>query len=76
MLFSFSLILIIGFSLSGILNRLKIPGLLGMILTGILLGPYAFNLISEDILHLAPDFKEIALVIILCKAVCLSTSMT
>lgn len=68
MLFSLSLILIIGFSLSGILNRLKIPGLLGMILTGILLGPYAFNLISEDILHLAPDFKEIALVIILCKA--------
>ena len=39
MLLSLSLILIIGFSLSGILNRFRIPGLIGLIFTGILLGP-------------------------------------
>lgn len=68
MLFSLSLILIIGFSLSGILNRLNIPGLLGMILTGILLGPYVFNLISPDILNISSDLREIALIIILTRA--------
>ena len=40
MLFSFALIIIIGFLLSGIFSRLKIPGLLAMILTGVVLGPY------------------------------------
>lgn len=68
MLFSLALILIIGFSLSGILNRLKIPGLLGMILTGILLGPYVLNLISPDILHISTDLRQIALIVILTRA--------
>jgi len=68
MLFSLSLILIIGFTLSGILNRLKVPGLLGMILTGILLGPYIFNLISPDILNISEDLRKIALIVILTRA--------
>lgn len=68
MLFSLSLILIVGFSLSGIFNRLRLPGLLGMILTGIILGPYALNLISPDILDISSDLREIALIIILTRA--------
>jgi len=68
MLFSLSLILIIGFTLSGILNRLKVPGLLGMILTGILLSPYIFNLISPDILNISEDLRKIALIVILTRA--------
>ena len=68
MLFSLSLILILGFSLSGIFNRLKLPGLLGMILTGIILGPYVLNLISPDILDISSDLREIALIIILTRA--------
>ena len=68
MLFSLSLILILGFSLSGIFNRLRLPGLLGMILTGIVLGPYALNLISPDILDISSDLREIALIIILTRA--------
>ncbi|PKM54733.1 MAG: potassium transporter [Firmicutes bacterium HGW-Firmicutes-3] len=68
MLFSLSLILIIGFSLSGILNKLKIPGLMGMIFTGILLGPHMFNLISPDILNISSDLREIALIVILTRA--------
>ncbi|WP_313568708.1 cation:proton antiporter [Acetoanaerobium noterae] len=68
MLFSLSMILILGFSLSGIFNRLRLPGLLGMILTGIILGPYALNLISPDILDISSDLREIALIIILTRA--------
>ena len=68
MLFSLSLILILGFSLSGIFNRLRLPGLLGMILTGIIIGPYVLNLISPDILDISSDLREIALIIILTRA--------
>lgn len=68
MLFSLSLILIIGFSVSGILNRLHIPGLLGMIATGILLGPFALNLISPEILNISTELREIALIVILTRA--------
>lgn len=68
MLFSLSLILIIGFSLSGILNKLHIPGLIGMIVTGILLGPFVHDLISPDILNISADLREIALIVILMRA--------
>lgn len=68
MLFSLSLIMIIGFTLSGIFNRIKIPGIIAMILTGIILGPYSLDLISSDILNISPDLREIALIVILLKA--------
>lgn len=68
MLFSLSLILIIGFSLSGILERLKLPGLLGMIITGVILGPFALDLISDDILNISGELRKIALIIILTRA--------
>lgn len=68
MLFSLSLILIVGFSLSGIFNRLRMPGLLGMIITGIALGPSVLNLISPDVLNISKDLREIALVVILTRA--------
>lgn len=63
-----ALILIIGFSLSGILNRFNIPGLIGIIFTGILLGPYVLNLISPEILAISTDLREIALIVILLRA--------
>jgi len=68
MLFSLSLIMIIGFTLSGLFNRIKIPGIIAMILTGVILGPYVLNYISEDILNISPDLREIALIVILLKA--------
>lgn len=68
MLFSLSLIMIVGFSLSGILGKLRLPGLLGMILTGIALGPYALDLISDDILNISAELRQIALIIILTRA--------
>jgi solute carrier family 9B (sodium/hydrogen exchanger), member 1/2 len=68
MLLSLALILLVGSTLSGIFIKLKLPGLLGMILTGILLGPFTLNLITPEILTLSPDLREIALVVILLRA--------
>ena len=68
MLFSLALILIIGFSLSSLLNKVHIPGLLAMIITGIVLGPHVLNLISDDILNISWDLREIALIVILLRA--------
>lgn len=68
MLLSLALIIIIGFALSGIFKYFKLPGLLGMIITGIILGPYALNLISEDILNISSELRKIALIVILMRA--------
>ena len=50
MLLSISLILIIGMSMGWICQKIKLPSLLGMLITGILLGPYVVNLRDESIL--------------------------
>jgi len=68
MLLSLALILLVGFSLSGVLNKLKVPGLLGMIITGVILGPYVLNLIDPTILAISSDLREIALIVILLRA--------
>ena len=68
MLFSLSLILICGFSLGGLMQKLKLPGLLGMMLTGIILGPFVLNLISPEILNISADLRQIALIVILTRA--------
>ncbi len=68
MLVSFALILILGFALSGIFQKLRLPGLLGMLLTGVVLGPYLLDLIDPSILTISADLREIALIVILARA--------
>jgi len=68
MLISFALILICGFVLSGIFQKLRLPGLLGMLITGIVLGPFVLNLIDPNILAISADLREIALIVILARA--------
>lgn len=68
MLFSLTLIILCGLILSGIMQKLKLPGLIGMLLTGIVLGPYALNLIAPEILNISSDLREIALIVILLRA--------
>ncbi|MFV0519918.1 MAG: cation:proton antiporter [Lachnospirales bacterium] len=68
MLISLALIFIGGLTLGNIFNRLKLPSLVGMIITGIILGPFGFNLLSDKILYIADDLRELALVIILTRA--------
>jgi len=68
MLLSLALIFTIGLILGELFVKLKLPGFLGMILTGLLLGPYALDLISVDILNISADLRTIALVVILLRA--------
>ncbi len=68
MLLSISLILIVGMSMGWICQKLKLPSLLGMLLTGIILGPYVLNLIDADILNISTQLRKIALIIILTRA--------
>ncbi len=68
MLMSLALILLLGFALSGIFQKLHLPGLIGMLLAGIILGPYVFNLIDRSILDISADLREIALIVILTRA--------
>lgn len=68
MLTSIALILLLGLLLGSLFSRIKLPSLLGMIIVGIVLGPYALNMIDESILNIAAQLRQIALVIILTRA--------
>ena len=68
MLISIALILLLGMITGWLCNKMKLPSLLGMILTGIILGPYVLNLIDSSILEISPDIRKIALIIILTRA--------
>ena len=68
MLFSLTLIFLSGIVLGSIFNRLKLPQLIGMLLTGIILGPYLLNLLDPKILSISADLRQIALIIILTRA--------
>ena len=68
MLTSLALIFLVGMSLGWIVTRLRLPSLLGMLLTGILLGPYVLNLLDESILGISADLRQLALIIILTRA--------
>ncbi len=68
MAMSLAIIIILGLIFNKLFEKLKLPGLLGMLILGVLLGPYVTNIISEDILRISPDLRKIALIIILLRA--------
>lgn len=68
MLISVSLILLMGAFSGWICKKLRLPGLLGMMITGVIIGPYVFNLIDSSILDVSADIRKIALIIILTRA--------
>lgn len=68
MFLSIALIILLGISLFSILNKVKLPGLLAFLLTGIFLGPYLLDLISSEILNISSELRQIALVVILIRA--------
>ncbi|QJS95914.1 cation:proton antiporter [Dolosigranulum pigrum] len=65
---SFALIALLGLLSGALFERIKLPGLLGMIIVGGLIGPYGFSLLSEDILRTSSDLRNIALIVILLRA--------
>lgn len=68
MLTSMGLIFLTGLSMAAIFQELKMPRIIGMLLTGILLGPYALNLLDPSILSISAALRQMALIIILLKA--------
>lgn len=68
MLTSLALIFLVGLAMAAICQKLKLPRIIGMLLTGILLGPYALNWLDESILGISSQLRQIALIIILIKA--------
>lgn len=68
MIISLAYIFILGMSLSWCFKKIKFPNLLAYIITGIILGPYALNLIDDSILNISSELRQIALIIILIRA--------
>ncbi len=68
MLASLALILLVGLSAAALCQRLRLPRIIGMLLTGILLGPYVLGLLDPSILGVSAELRQIALLIILLKA--------
>lgn len=68
MLTSLALIFLLGLLLGSIVQKLKLPSLLGMLVTGMILSPFALNLLDDKILMVSADLRQFALVIILTRA--------
>lgn len=68
MLVSFGLIIIFGLIFGFFCKKLKIPALIGMLFTGIILGPNVLNLIDSKTLNISSELRQIALIVILIKA--------
>ena len=68
MILSLGLILIVGMIFAKIFDKLKLPRIIGMLLTGIILGPQVLNLLDTSILGISSDLRTIALIVILLKA--------
>lgn len=68
MLTSLALIFLLGLMLGSIFNKLKLPSILGMIITGMILSPYALNLLDPSISGISADLRQLALIIILTRA--------
>ena len=68
MLTSLALIFLLGLAMAALCQRLRLPRIVGMLLTGVLLGPYALGWLDPSILAVSADLRKMALVIILLKA--------
>ncbi|SJZ40916.1 cation:proton antiporter [Anaerorhabdus furcosa] len=68
MLVSIGLICIVGLLCAGIFNKLKLPGLIGMILAGIILGNSGLHLLDNKLMDISSEIRQIALIIILTRA--------
>ncbi|MFL8887186.1 cation:proton antiporter [Helcococcus kunzii] len=68
MIFSFGIIFLLGLIFSKIFEKIKLPRLLGMLIVGIIIGPYVLNLIDTSVLNISTELRILALVIILLRA--------
>ena len=68
MALSLALIIVFGLSADYLFSRIKLPGLIGMLIVGVFAGPYMLNLMSPGMMQVSGDFRKIALIVILLRA--------
>lgn len=68
MLLSIGMIILAGLLLGWIVSKIQLPRIIGMLLTGMLLGPYVLNVLDSSIIDMSGDLRKIALIIIIAKA--------
>ena len=68
MLLSIGLIILVGLSFGWIVSKIRLPHIIGMLLAGILLGPYVLNVLDSSVIDMSGDLRKIALIIIIAKA--------
>ena len=68
MLTSLGLIFLLGLLMAAVCQRIHLPRIIGILLTGIILGPYVLDLLDVSILNISSELRQIALIIILLKA--------
>ncbi len=68
MLTSLSLIFLVGLSMAAICEKLRLPRIVGMLITGVVLGPYVLDLLDPSILDISSELRQMALIIIMIKA--------
>jgi NhaP-type Na+/H+ or K+/H+ antiporter len=68
MVTSIAMIMILGLAMNWLFQKMKLPGLLGMLLLGIALGPYALNWLSPALLEVSDELRKFALIVILLRA--------
>ena len=68
MLTSLSLVFLLGLAMGAICQRLKLPKIIGMLMTGMVLGPFVFDFLDPALLSISADLKKMAFIIILLRA--------
>ena len=68
MLLSIGMIILAGLLLGWIVSKIQLPRIIGMLLAGMLLGPYVLNVLDSSIIDMSGDLRKIALIIIIAKA--------
>jgi NhaP-type Na+/H+ or K+/H+ antiporter len=68
MAFSIAVIIILGLSADYMFRQMRLPGLVGMLMAGVLVGPYFLKLLSPEMMGLSSDFRKVALIVILLRA--------
>jgi len=68
MALSLAAIIVLGLIFKWFFEKIKLPGILGMLFLGILIGPFGFNIINSDLMNVSSDLRKIALIVILLRA--------
>ncbi|MBN2853291.1 MAG: cation:proton antiporter [Clostridia bacterium] len=68
MIYGIAEIILLGFIIEWVLSRFRIPGLTGMLIAGVIIGPYTYDLISSEVSHVSYDLRMFALIVILLRA--------